>query len=52
MDWKSLVVRNVSVKWTPRRIAFHIFMFIIVMVVLTSISIWLGLGPIVISSQA
>ena len=37
-------------KWTPRRIAFHIIMFIIVLVVLT-MGIWLRLGPAVHSQQ-
>jgi len=37
-------------KWTPRRIAFHIMMFIIVLAVL-ALGIWLRLGPVV-HSQA
>ena len=34
-------------KSTPRRIAFHIFMFIAVLVALSAVAIWLGLGPVV-----
>ena len=34
-------------KSTPRRIAFHILIFVIVLVVLSAVAIWLGLGPVV-----
>jgi len=34
-------------KSTPRRIAFHILIFVIVLVVLTAVATWLGLGPVV-----
>jgi hypothetical protein len=37
-------------KWTPRRIAFHIIMLIVVLVVL-AMGIWLRLGPAVHSQQ-
>ena len=30
---------------TPRRIAFHVVIFVVVFVVLTGVAIWLGLGP-------
>jgi hypothetical protein len=33
-------------RWTPRRIAFHILVFIVVLVVLSAVAIWLGLGPV------
>jgi hypothetical protein len=32
---------------TLRRIALHIALFVVVLVVLTVIAVWLGLGPIV-----
>ena len=32
-------------KTTPRRIAFHVLIFIIVFVVSSLVAIWLGLGP-------
>jgi hypothetical protein len=35
---------------TPRRIAFHILLFIVVLVLL-SLPIWLGIGPVVHSRQ-
>jgi predicted small integral membrane protein len=38
-------------QWTPRRIAFHVVLFVVVLVVLSAIAIWLGLGPVV-HSQA
>lgn len=42
-------------KTTPRRTAFQILMFIVVLVVLlvvgSAVAIWLGLGPIVHSRQ-
>lgn len=37
---------------TPRRIARHIFIFVVVFVLLTAVAIWLGLGPVVHSWQA
>ena len=33
-------------KWTARRIAFHILIFIVVLVVSSAVAIWLRLGPI------
>jgi hypothetical protein len=36
----------------PRRIVFHIIMFLVVLVVVTAVSIWLGLGPVVHSQTA
>lgn len=35
----------------PQRIAFHVVMFVVVLVVLSAIAIWLGVGPVV-HSQA
>lgn len=32
-----------------RRIATHVLIFIVVMVVMTTLSIWLGTGPVVLS---
>ena len=33
----------------PLKIAVHLVMFILVMVVMRAVAIWLGLGPVVIS---
>ncbi len=35
----------------PRRILFHILLFVVVLVVLSAIAIWLGLGPVVHSQE-
>jgi hypothetical protein len=35
----------------PRRIALHILFFVLVLVVLSAVAIWLGLGPVVHSGQ-
>jgi hypothetical protein len=37
---------------TPRRIAFHVLVFVIVLAVLSAVAIWLGLGPVVHSHAA
>ena len=34
-------------KPTRRRIRFHILMFVVVLVVLSAVAIWLGLGPVI-----
>jgi hypothetical protein len=34
-------------KSTPRRLVFHIVIFVVVLIVLTAVAIWLGLGPVV-----
>ena len=36
---------------TRRRIARHILVFVVVLVVLSAVAIWLGLGPVVHSGQ-
>ena len=36
----------------PRTIAGHILLFVVVLVILTAVSIWLGLGPVVHSSTS
>jgi hypothetical protein len=36
---------------TARRVAFHILMFVIVIVVRTAVAIWFNLGPVVNSAQ-
>ena len=38
-------------KPAPRRIALHVLLFVVVLVVLSAVAIWLGLGPLV-HSQA
>ena len=32
---------------TPRRIVFHILVFVVVLAVLSAVAIWLGLGTVV-----
>ncbi len=39
-------------KSTPRKVAGHIFFFVVVLVILTAVAIWLRLGPIVHSQGA
>jgi hypothetical protein len=34
-------------KPTRRRILFHILMFVVVLLVLSAVAIWLGLGPVI-----
>jgi hypothetical protein len=59
LTWTSAFSRKIenqsnggSMKATPRRIAFHVLIFIIVFVVLSAVAIWLGLGPIAHSAPA
>ena len=35
---------------TPRNIARHVILFLVILVVLSALAIWLGLGPVVHSS--
>jgi hypothetical protein len=34
-------------KSKPGKIAYHIILFVVVLVVLSAVAIWLGLGPVV-----
>jgi hypothetical protein len=36
-------------KWTPEKIAVHVVLFIVVIVVMSAVSIWLDTGPVLLS---
>jgi hypothetical protein len=36
-------------KFTPAKIAAHVVIFVLLIVVMTALSIWLGTGPVVLS---
>jgi hypothetical protein len=35
--------------WTPAKITLHVVIFVVVTVVMSAVSIWLGTGPLVFS---
>jgi hypothetical protein len=41
-----------AVRSTPTKIAVHVLVFVTVIVMMSALSIWLGLGPVVFSREA
>jgi hypothetical protein len=36
-------------RWTPAKIALHVVIFVVVIVIMSAVSIWLGTGPVLFS---